>query len=67
MEEKKRLPNCTIKFWLRVSKIKKMLLEGKKIYEMAKVLGVHRKTVDRDFGRWRKTADFEAWMSQNFQ
>lgn len=50
----------------RIEKIKEMLLQLRKYYEMAKELGVNRRTVYRDIKRWEGTPDYEAWLRQQF-
>jgi IS30 family transposase len=50
----------------RIDIIKQMLLEDKTHLEIAKVCGVHRVTITRDFKRWRQSEDFESWLVEEY-
>ena len=50
----------------RIEAIKRMVLRGYKYYEMARELGVNRRTIYRDIKKWEQTPDYEAWFRQEF-
>jgi len=50
----------------RIERIKELLPKGTDWNAIATVCGVTRKTIWRDFNRWRKSEDFKAWLYSEY-